>query len=166
MIGESEIEIRDAAETFSLRRRRVGEMFRAFLNFKFKNKKKTNHQFSSPIDGSTQLPTEVRRRPRRAALDGAGREHTRCACVPSYSSDRKVFVAGMLHVYENPNEVGELITYPDFTAFDIQDSKEYKFYLKCPFISDEPLIKQFVKIVRHKCWFSEDDEQSIGLVQI
>jgi len=37
LIGESEIEIRDAAETFSL----VGElegMFRAFLYFKNKNK--------------------------------------------------------------------------------------------------------------------------------
>jgi len=40
LIGESEIEIRDAAETFSL----VGElegMFRAFLYFKFKNKNKS-----------------------------------------------------------------------------------------------------------------------------
>ena len=36
-------------------------------------------------------------------------------------SDKKIFVAWMLHMFENPNEYGKLITDRTFTAYDIQD---------------------------------------------
>ena len=81
-------------------------------------------------------------------------------------SDKKIFVAGMLHVFENPNEYGKLITDRTFTAYDIQDSREYRFYVDGPFITENPVIKQFRKIVNHRAFFSEDDEQLYGLVQI
>ena len=80
--------------------------------------------------------------------------------------DRKVFVASMLHVYENPNECGKLVTYPSFSAYDIQDTAEYKYLLRCPYISEDPVIRQFIEILDHRSWFSEDDERTFGLVRI
>ena len=80
--------------------------------------------------------------------------------------DKKVFTAGMLSVYENPDEYGKLLANRNFTAFDIQDSREYKYYLERPYISEEPVIKQFEEITNHKAFFSEDDEQAFALVEI
>ena len=80
--------------------------------------------------------------------------------------DRKTFVAGMLHVYENPNECGKLVTYPSFSAYDIQDTAEYKYLLRCPYISEDPVIRQFEELLDHRSWFSEDDERTFGLVSI
>ena len=96
----------------------------------------------------------------------ANRDQAVRGAVVFRPSDRKIFVAGMLHVFENPTETGKLLNDRTFTAFDIQDSKEYKLLSSKPFISIEPEIKQFTKIVRHRSFFSEDDEQIYALVEI
>jgi len=86
--------------------------------------------------------------------------------VVFHVKSRTVFVAGMLTYFECPTQSGKLLTDRSFSPFDIQDSKQYKEYIRIPFISKEPVIKSLVKIVGHKAIFDEDENESYALVQI
>jgi hypothetical protein len=80
--------------------------------------------------------------------------------------DNKVFVAGMLHVYENLTQIGKLLINRNLDAYDIQDSIEYRMFKIKPFITKEPVIKQFKSIVKTRVHWDEDEEQSYALVKI
>ena len=56
---------------------------------------------------------------------------------------------GMLVVFENPDIYGKLLNDRRFNAYDIQDSREYKFYSRMPLIVKDAQISDFKKIVRH-----------------
>ena len=79
---------------------------------------------------------------------------------------KNVYVAGMIRVFENPDDYGKILNDRTFTAWDIQDSGEYKLFTMKPYIPKEQLITNFVNIKEIKPLFDEEDEQSYALVSI
>jgi hypothetical protein len=92
-------------------------------------------------------------------------EDTRGSVVYHIKS-KTVFTAGMLTYYESPTRCGKLLKDRTFSPFDIQDSRQYKEYIRIPFISKEPVIKSLVEIVGHKAIFDEDEDEAFALVKI
>jgi hypothetical protein len=82
--------------------------------------------------------------------------------------DQKIFVAGMLTTYENPNDLGKLLNDRKLTKFDIQDNSTYKYLISKPrnFVSAPYTVRELHAIVAHRAYFDEDEEVHLGLLKI
>ena len=81
-------------------------------------------------------------------------------------SDKLIFTAGMLHVYENSTEAGKLFNDIQFTAHDIQDTKTYKELIWPKDFTNTYRVRKLTKIHAHRCFWDEQKEVSFGLLKI